>query len=133
VRRRHATGRFDPIPRGGGQISPLGGGIKADEHWVGSVEGLILEDDAQVGGFVVRAGHHGMHHYVIVSIAMIARMVSDLIVLRIDRAVFRALPTADGTLGDDDPPSTLRRIEHRIADAAQVVADRFHPAASRRR
>lgn len=96
--------------------------VSSNDRLLGQIVALLVRDD-RVHAMVVRSGLAGFHNNVIVPVDSIAEVMTDLVMLDIDRHEFRQLPTSSVVAVAKPSRSRRERLQHMIASSWFAVRD----------
>ena len=96
--------------------------ISSNDRLLGQIVALLVRDD-RIHGMVVRSGLVGFHNDVIVPIDSIAEVMSDMVMLDIDRHQFRQLPSSSIITVAKPDRDRKQQLEHLAASSWFAVRD----------
>lgn len=96
--------------------------VSSNDRLLGQIVALLVSGD-RITAMVVRSGLVGFHNNVIVSIDSIAEVMSDMVMLDIDRHEFRQLPSSSIVTVAKPNRDGKQQLEHVVASSWFAVRD----------
>jgi sporulation protein YlmC with PRC-barrel domain len=84
---------FDRIPKGEVEVRRSSTVASADEHFLGKVDGFVVDDDGQITHFVLERGHLWGKREITIPIGAVAKVETDAISLTLSKAQVGELPS----------------------------------------
>jgi len=90
----HVMISYDRIPMGEVEIRRASSVTSADGHYLGHVDGFVLDDEQQIAHLVLEHGHLWGRREVVIPASAVGRVASDEVVLALSKDEVGALPSA---------------------------------------
>ena len=84
---------YDRVPKGEVEVRRSSGVYTADGHYVGDVDGFLVDDDEHITHFVLEQGHLWGRREVTVPIGSVAKVESDTVTVDLSKDELGALPS----------------------------------------
>ena len=89
----HVAITYDRIPKGEVEIRRASDVFSGDGHWLGHVDGLLVDEDDRITHVVLERGHLFGHREVTIPIASVTRVENDSITANLTKDEVRRLPS----------------------------------------